>query len=422
MNTRSQKLILPVVLAAGLLSLAPSPADATELGKSVLARAGSPWDEGRLIFNTRLRYEHADQDGLRAADAFTLRTRFGYETPSFEGFSALVEGEYNWVLNNGDFAVYPPPFNNGRTVIPDPETFALNRLFAAYADDGFSATVGRQGINLLNQRHIGTVGWRQNDQTYDAGRLRVTAVPDVVIDYTWNWQVNRIFGSKTPATPLRRLRTDNHFVNVLYTGMDDTTFGAYHYALRLRNLTAMSSDTTGLFVDGTHALNGDYTLLYRAEFGRQRDNRSTSGASYREDYYHLRLGARRAGFQAGIGYEELGGDGERAFQTPLATLHAFNGWADTFLTTPPDGLRDTYLWLAGPLGETKVNARFEARYFRAQYISQTYGHELGLLLTRPLTENLGALVKATRYKGREAAGPGVSADKTKIWIQFDFRL
>ena len=29
-------------------------------------------------------------------------------------------------------------------------------------------------------------------------------------------------------------------------------------------------------------------------------------------------------------------------QTPLATLHAFNGWADMFLTTPANGLQDLY--------------------------------------------------------------------------------
>ena len=45
-----------------------------------------------------------------------------------------------------------------------------------------------------------------------------------------------------------------------------------------------------------------------------------------------------SGFALTAGYEELGSDGGvAAFQTPLATLHAFNGWADLFLTTPGDG-------------------------------------------------------------------------------------
>ena len=29
-------------------------------------------------------------------------------------------------------------------------------------------------------------------------------------------------------------------------------------------------------------------------------------------------------------------------QTPLATLHKFDGWADLFLTTPNKGLQDLY--------------------------------------------------------------------------------
>src|SRR3546814_1461069 len=40
-------------------------------------------------------------------------------------------------------------------------------------------------------------------------------------------------------------------------------------------------------------------------------------------------------------YEVLGSDaGVFAFQTPLATLHKFQGWADLFLTTHSAGVRD----------------------------------------------------------------------------------
>ena len=41
-----------------------------------------------------------------------------------------------------------------------------------------------------------------------------------------------------------------------------------------------------------------------------------------------------------LGFERLEGNGTVALQTPLATLHAFNGWADKFLSTPANGLRD----------------------------------------------------------------------------------
>ncbi len=47
----------------------------------------------------------------------------------------------------------------------------------------------------------------------------------------------------------------------------------------------------------------------------------------------------------GVGYELLGSDdGVAAFQTPLATLHKFNGFADQFLVTPAGGLQDIYFY------------------------------------------------------------------------------
>ena len=53
------------------------------------------------------------------------------------------------------------------------------------------------------------------------------------------------------------------------------------------------------------------------------------------------------------GWEHLGGDGAHALQTPLATLHAFNGWADKFTVTPPGGLEDRYVGAGGKLADDK---------------------------------------------------------------------
>ncbi|MEZ5303023.1 MAG: alginate export family protein [Verrucomicrobiales bacterium] len=66
-------------------------------------------------------------------------------------------------------------------------------------------TVGRQEIALGDQRFIGTVGWRQNEQTLDAARLRFQPHSDLWIDYAYVWRVNRIFGEQAPTAAL------NHF-------------------------------------------------------------------------------------------------------------------------------------------------------------------------------------------------------------------
>ncbi len=393
----------------------------TPLGQSFLEALGEPFDQGRILYNGRMRFENADQDGFRSSEAFTFRNRLGYETPRFNGIYALVEGEYNWVLNNDKFGAYPPPHNAGHTVIADPENLALNRFLLGYEIERTTFILGRQDINLGNQRFIGTVGWRQNDQTFDAFRIRSEALPHLVLDYTWNWKVHRVFGSHAPTPELRRLHSDNHLVSARFSGLEIADIGLYAHALRMRDLPAHSSDTFGFFLDGSVPFHTDYALLYRAEFAHQVDNRNTSGDSYAENYLSLQLAAARQGYEIGAGFEQLDGNGEQAFQTPLATLHAFNGWADTFLTTPPHGLRDFSIWASGSLGR-EITARLEGRYYRAEDSSLTYGHEVGLMLSRPLSPNLTALVKAAHYDGRSGAGPLLNANNTKLWIQLDFRL
>jgi hypothetical protein len=56
----------------------------------------------------------------------------------------------------------------------------------------------------------------------------------------------------------------------------------------------------------------------------------------------------------------LDGDADRsgrALRTPLATLHAFNGWADQFGTTPDAGLDDRYLQAAATPGRWTLGVR-----------------------------------------------------------------
>lgn len=406
-------LLLPAVC------LTTAHADPIPLGKSLLDPLGSPIADGALILNSRLRYEFADQEGLDDSNAFTLRTRLGYQSGVYSGFSFLAEGEYNWELNSGDFAAYLPPLNGSKTVIADGESFDLNRLYLKYQSEPFTAIIGRQDINLLNQRHIGTVGWRQNDQTFDAARFQFTAFPDFVLDYTYNWQVNRVFGSEAPTGALQRFHTDNHILNATYTGIDKVTLGAYAYLLRFSNAPTLSSDTFGLFADGTAPITSAYAFKYHTEWSYQTDNSHTAGPDVGEHYIHLRGAVARDKYEVGLGFESLGGNGTTAYQTPLATLHLFNGWADSFLTTPAGGLRDFYLFAGAPLC-WGVNARLEAHHFTAEDNSTTFGQEYGISLVKKFNENLTALVKASQYEGSASVPGVVGADKTKVWLQMEY--
>jgi hypothetical protein len=54
--------------------------------------------------------------------------------------------------------------------IADPQTLGLNRLQVQYATKALTVTLGRQRINLDDQRFVGSVGWRQNEQTSTRAR------------------------------------------------------------------------------------------------------------------------------------------------------------------------------------------------------------------------------------------------------------
>jgi len=418
----------------------------TELGKRVMNYAPDLFREGRLLFNSRLRYEYADQQTLESANAFTLRTRIGYETPKYYGFYGLAEFENTWAINYQDYRAFPiaqfpvPP----KTVIADPRNNQLNQLFAGFKAYNSELKGGRQVINLDNQRFVGAVAWRQNDQTFDAVRLETEIIKDAWISYAWDWQVNRIFGVYAPSLApgnnnLERFKANNHFVNVHYDGLPYGKAGAYFYYVDLEQAAALSGSTAGFFFDGKIPLGEDWALPFRAEYAFQTNNPGTyttprfppAGRPNNDfflNYVHAKLGVNyQSKYELGFGFENLGGNATRAFQTPLATLHKFNGWADVFLTTPVtatgSGLQDFYGYFSAKL-PYKFKAFGAYHYFTAESSSRVYGQEIDVGVARPITDNLTALVKFAYYDGN--GGPskpgGLGLDRTKLWVQFDFKL
>lgn len=118
--------------------------------------------EGKVSADFRLRYENVDQDNaLKNADALTLRSRLGYTTGDFLGFSAMLEFEDSrevGVDNYDDGLGSNPKYS----AVTDPETTELDQGFVQYHNWGGTARLGRQVITLDNQRFVGDVGWRQD--------------------------------------------------------------------------------------------------------------------------------------------------------------------------------------------------------------------------------------------------------------------
>jgi hypothetical protein len=149
--------LTPILL--GLLALAAPPL-------AVAADANS----GHVILDARLRYEVVAQDGFaKDAQAFTLRTRLGYETPAWRGFRGLIEGENITALSDDYNST-----TNGKTSVPtvaDPEVTQLNRAQISWTGTDADVVAGRQRIILGNARFVGNVGFRQTEQTFEAVRI-----------------------------------------------------------------------------------------------------------------------------------------------------------------------------------------------------------------------------------------------------------
>jgi hypothetical protein len=103
-----------------------------------------------------------------------------------------------------------------------------------------------------------------------------------------------------------------------------------------------------------------------------------------------------------------------AFQTPFANLHAFNGFADMFLTTPTNGLREQAVQLAFPV--LKAKATLSWHHFNSDYADIHYGNEVDASLAYELNSQWQILGKVAFYQADK-----YQADTTKYWLMLSFQ-
>ncbi|MCH8081787.1 MAG: alginate export family protein [Proteobacteria bacterium] len=328
------KFFLMLGLAAGFTTPLQTLADEDSLGDAIR--------QGKFIFNGRLRYEDvANSDFAQDASGLTFRARFGYKTAAFKGFSFLAEGDFTRALGVDNFNSTV----NGKTTFPviaDANSLRLNQLYTTFT--GIRDTTiraGRQRVKLDNDRFIGNVGFRQNEQTFDAALFQTKAVDGLTLTYAYVIQVNRIFGSKSPAG---QLDTNTHLFNVAYDKLPIGTLTAFAYFINVDGAATASNQTYGLRLTGNQSLGKGFKGLYELTWAHQK-NYKNSPAAFSLDYFQIAGGLSYQGATAKVGYELLEGNGSQSFRTPLATLHAFQGWADVFLATPASGIEDLYFSL-----------------------------------------------------------------------------
>lgn len=406
--------------AAPPAALAPVPSTPAWLQDTFDSKLPEVIAKGKFNLNARLRYEYADAQTLAPSHAPTLRTRFGYTTAPLHGFKGMIEGENVLALGDRDNYNAAGTSGAGKTVVADPEATQLNQAWVSYT--GYETTVkgGRQRWVLDNHRFIGDVGWRQNQQTFDAVTVESKYLKDWTVNYGYLWEINRIFGDDPRlAAGARDFSSDSHVFNVSYAGVPYGKVTAYAYLLQFQNSAVNSGATFGLSYAGAYPINKEDNLAvsYRGEYARQLSHRNQPVASD-TTYWNLEGGATYSRFNFGGGYEVLGSDsGVKGFATPLATLHAFNGWADVFLATPATGLRDAYVYVGAKLpGDVPVKVYYHK--FDADFGGADFGHEWDVVASKALGKHWTALAKYAYYDGKGPAAPFV--DTQKLWLQVEF--
>jgi hypothetical protein len=378
--------------------------------------------ETKPLIDMRLRSEDVDQDPLpNDAHAITLRARLGFETGKAWNTSLLVEGEGVIPLED-DYRPDPAvPTMTSYPVVADAEDYEINRLQLTNTSlPGTTITLGRQRILLDDQRFIGNSGWRQNEQTFDALRIVNRSVKNLVLEATYLDRVNRVNG---PDSPQGVYKGDSVLLNAGYQTKVGKISG-FGYLLDFENIVGVpaairdSSSTFGLRFAGEKPA-GKFKIAYMASYATQTDY-ADNPLNFDLAYEAAEVGATFRQFGAALGIEVLEGNGVKGFTTPLASLHKFQGWADKFLATPPNGIEDKYINATatlkgvGPLDTLAIVLSYHD--YEAEHISADYGSEWNTSIAAKW-KRVNVMLKYADYTQGVLAA---ARDTDKFWTQVEF--
>lgn len=394
---------------------------------AVLAVAGPAYAQEislKPIAEARLRYEHIDQDGLaqEKADALTVRARAGL-TASSGGLSATIVGQ-------GTLAVVDDYYDgvNGaatRPIVADPQNVALYIAQLQYKTKALTLTGGRQKIVLDDERFVGNVAFRDNAQTFDAVRAELTPAKGLKLDVAYAWSARTIWGFQGKGVRQQAVNGDNILANLSYVTPVGTLTG-FGYLVDQDEAAVqafrLSSQTYGVRLAGARPLSKVAKISYQLSYARQSDYHRNPN-DYGADYWLADATLDVRGWKLNGGYEVLGassGTALTSFQTPLGTNFKFQGWADKFLTTPANGIRDLYVgggygWKQmGPLSGVTLAATWHR--FESDRLDQHYGDEIDLLASA----KAGKTALSLRYAHYDAKA--MATDTDKIWVQADWSI
>lgn len=369
---------------------------------------------GKFSISARLRYESFDldtptgnlPDGTPAdRDGTSLRVRYGYTTPDFNGFTAMVEGETLSRVGGDHDDIHPLDDAGDGT--------DLNQLWVQYKDaDHGSVKVGRQIYALDDQRFIGHVGWRQNIQVFDAATFDYTGMDKLSVKGFYLAEQHAVNGTHNEL--------DAFGLNISYAFAEAFKLTGFGYDIEGDDVgnAGISNQTLGLRATGSFSIR-EQAFVYSASVAEQEDT-GPAPTSYDASYFAGDISTKLVGVTLGGGFEILDPD----FRTPLATVHKFNGFADALLplTGFANGLEDFYAYVGYtiPLGNG-INAKVIYHDFSPETGAGDYGDEIDLVASYQFNKYFSALAKYGSYDSDGGSGGVDGFDKDMFTFELNFK-
>jgi hypothetical protein len=291
----------------------------------------------------------------------------------------------------------------------------------------FSITGGRQRILIDDQRFVGNVNWRQNEQTFDGVRADIT-LGGLKLFGAYVSHVNRVLGE------YRNFDSASYLMNARYDVSKTLDVEGFAYLLEFQNSPVNSSRTEGVRVSGKFDL-APLKVAYGGTYAHQGDY-GNAPTPFGLDFYDVDLAGTYGIATLRLNYQQLAGNGTRGFTTPLATTHSFQGWADAFVSPGGnksfvDGIDDYNLSLT--LRPKVKPAPFFSRPeivvwyhdFEDELHGSHIGQELDVSGSVNLTNRLVLLVKYADFRRAENVPLGAAtppASRTKAWVSLEFKL
>jgi hypothetical protein len=197
-------------------------------------------------------------------------------------------------------------------------------------------------------------------------------------------------------------------------------------------LRYQQNDTLGLRFEGNYALptSMPLRLLYTAEYAQQT---LTNPALVEKstEYYYVDLGLAYTTKQGPLSlkfYEEsLGSDkGTQGFQTPYATKHAFEGWADMFLGTPAAGVVYDTATLAMDMQALGIKWMINYGTYKQDFGGKDFGDEVNAQLLKSFGKKYTLGIKYADYSADKSIAainpvtPNIDTKKYWLWGEMTF--